>query len=256
MKKLITLTAQGVALCSIYKRLSAFVRDNTGFSLKGKYILNPMRCIGQLITLLILALALQSCGDKAQKNVPEYNNRYNGGVLDSILQNKNYISGKKYEPLSLHYQGKPLAIIGKNADTLKATDFSFRGDPNLEFQGYFGLISDCLSMDNNLQIAMDDNQSINGIIFFSVIEKNREIFTFSGSWTIDTEVNSSTKKMIADSITTKLFPKLKNKLKIEDGWNYSIESNDFIETFEIIAPKENNVFFWHLSYDVDLKKKE
>jgi len=173
--------------------------------------------------------------------------------LDSILQSKKYIIGKKYEPLSLHYKGSPLIIIGENADSLKSTEFSFRGDPSLEFQDYFGLISDCLSMDDNLQIQLDDYGSINGIVFFSVIVKNREIFKFSGNWTIDTEVNGSTEKIIADSITKKLFPKLENKLKIEDGWRYKIESKDFIETFKIEAPKEDKTLFWHLDYNVTLK---
>jgi len=92
MKKLITFTAQGVALCSIYKRLSAL----HGFSLSGKNIFNPMQRIGKLTTLLILAFALQSCEGKAQKTteneIKEVSVSAFGGR--STIKSKTYIITK------------------------------------------------------------------------------------------------------------------------------------------------------------------
>lgn len=202
------------------------------------------------ILYIILFFLFFSC----QQN-ENYSNgiNYNNKVLDSIISDKNYIIGKKYEPLSLNYNGKPLNIIGEKTESLKNAIFSFRGDPDLEFKEYFGIISDYLSIDDNLQINLGENNSINGIVFFSSITNNKQIFTFSGHWTIDSEINKGTKKTITDSITKKLFPKLKDKLKIEDGWNYKIESKDFVETFEVVAPKGDKSFFWNLNYEVTLK---
>lgn len=202
------------------------------------------------ILYLILFIILISCNqNRNQTGGLDKNDK----ILDSIIAGKNYVVDKKYEPLSLNYKGKPLSIIGENSDSLKNTNFSFRGDPNLEFQEYFGLISDCLSMDDNLQIQLDENNSINGIVFFSSFKNNKQIFTFSGNWIIDSEINEETKQIISDSITKKLFPKLKGKINIEDGWNYKIVSKDFIENFEIVAPKEDKSFFWNLEYNVTLK---
>lgn len=202
------------------------------------------------IFYLISFLLFISC--KQNENRSKEINQ-NSQVLDSIISDKNFIIGKKYEALSLNYNGKPLNIIGEKTDSLKNTNFSFRGDPNLEFREYFGIISDCLSMDDNFQINLDENNSINGILFFSSITNNKQIFTFSGHWTIDSDINKETKEIITDSITKKLFPKLKDKLKIEDGWIYKIETKDFVETFEIVAPKEGKSLFWNLNYEVILK---
>ncbi|GEM_PF-4165631 len=202
------------------------------------------------IHYLILFLLFFSCKqNESQTNRLNQNDK----VLDSIITKKNFVINKKYESLSLNYRGKPLKIIGEKTDSLKNSNFSFRGDPNLEYQDYFETISDCLSMDDNLQINFDENNSVNGIVHFSSINKNKQIFTFSGNWTIDSDINNSTKEIITDSITQKLFPKLKGKLKIEDGWKYKIESKDFVETFEVIAPKRDKSFFWNLNYEVNLK---
>ena len=162
--------------------------------------------------------------------------------------------GKKYAGLSLQYKGKPFEIMGVNADWLREKGFGFSGDPNGEFQDFFGLIEDNFSLiDRNLDNNRNIGQVMNGSAFFSSISKSGEVFTFSAAWLFMVDVNDETKNMLIDHITTKLFPVLRNHLKIEQGWHYTLKSKDFIEEFKIANPENNESGEWRLSYQVKLR---
>lgn len=207
--------------------------------------------------LLIFILIFISC-KHPKKNVSfqRENAKEKVQMLDSILKSKHYVIGKKYEPLSLHYKGKPFQIIGNILDSLEKTDFIFNFDPNGDFDKFYGIVTDYFTMDENLQIKWSDIQFpplMSGIAFFSAIHKRKEIFTLRASWLILTDVDDSTKPIIIDNVTKKIFPILKNKLKIENGWTYQIKSKDYVEKFEVTSPEYSNSHYWQLEYWVTIR---
>jgi hypothetical protein len=176
-------------------------------------------------------------------------------LLNSILKTKHYVVGKRYDALSLHYRGKPFHVIGLSVDSLEKSGFSFRGEPNGEFSEFESeIFSDYIGLaDENLQVISNRSLSVNGTAYFSAIFGRKDIFTFKASWLIIKDVTDATKPIIADSITKKIFPILKGKLKIENGWTYQLKSKDFIEEFEVISPKTNGSAFWTFNYKVKIR---
>lgn len=199
--------------------------------------------------IALIILSILSCGqDKNTAIVVEKN------ISDSILLAKHFSCETEYNALSLLYKGEPLQIIGEVTDTMVSRGLWFHADPNGEFQDLrHGIISDHMCIDDDLQISLSDNSSLNGIIYFSSEFKTKEIFSFAGNWTFNCEVNDATIQQISEKITSELFPALQGHIKIEDKWSFTIEQDNIIEEFEIQSPAGNKSSFWHLNYDVILK---
>lgn len=170
-------------------------------------------------------------------------------VLDSIFEAEKFNPKLDYKPLSLIYKGKPIFSIG---ETTKAIDpnLSYRPDPNANYQNYFFVVKDFLSMDDDLSIELVDNSSINGIIFFSADQKEDRLFNVAGCWTFDLQ-NDSINKIALDSLSNKLFPILKNKIEFNDDWTFNNETQNLIEKWYIT--KESVLKLWSLNYKVELK---
>lgn len=170
--------------------------------------------------------------------------------VDSVLISENFEREKKYEPISLNYNGKPILSPGEKIQNLDST-FSFRYDPNGKYWDKFNLIKDYLSLDDNLSIELTQG-SINGILFFSYDQIENQIFNISGNWTIDAEITQKSEGEIIEQITERLFPILKDKLKFREGWKFINEKENYIEYFLVNPPKENG-FWWTMNYEVKMK---
>lgn len=176
--------------------------------------------------------------------------RLNEIQLDSILEAVHFESTIAYETLSLQYQNQALLSIGQEVNPLREK-LSFRSDPNGIYQDDFSIIRDYLSLDDNLSFDLQEG-SINGILFFSVEQKLEQIFSFSGHWTIDLEINNNNEQKIIKHISTHLFPVLKKHLKFEANWQYQVDKTAFVEHFSLTPPKGKG-FWWTLHYNVELK---
>lgn len=207
-----------------------------------------------IFLLLLLIVTAYPATSKAQPN-PTFKNQAIDPVLDSILNSRHYTIGKSYPKLSLHHNGQPLKILGTNINSLAQINLQCQTDINGLYSNNAHLIADYFSssyFSYHIQGSQHSNEgSINGSIFMSAIAQTGEIFRFSAAWCIDVHLDKATKKIVIDTITTKLFPALKNKLKLKHNWHYKIETDDYIETFRVKSNK--NRLCWSLYYEVHIK---
>jgi len=75
------------------------------------------------------------------------------------------------------------------------------------------------------------------LIFFSTDQKEDRLFALGGSWTLAYRDERAHPAAI-DSITTKLFPILRDKLKIENNWKYKHETLHQIESWKTTKNQE------------------
>lgn len=195
--------------------------------------------------MILLIFGFSCIQKKIVNNELENNNK----LLDSILIVEKFASNIDYTPLSLMYHKKPIFYIGQSINTIDSS-LSYRPDPNYDYQDYFHLVKDYLSLDDYLSIRLNENSSINGIIFFSVDQRKNQIFNVAGSWTFDL-LDTTLNKVAIDSVTTHLFPVLKNKLTIKNNWKYKHEKTHQIEKWDLI--KKDRLNSWSLEYNVQLK---
>src|SRR5690606_19616592 len=113
-------------------------------------------------TIIVFQIILFSCGQKKIENKNAFDNL---SKLDSIFNAENFQPETSYTPISLYYKSNPLLIPGQKTEDLP-DNLSYRPDPNSDYQDYFDLIIDYLSLDDNFSIELSSG-SINGIIFFS-----------------------------------------------------------------------------------------
>ena len=198
-------------------------------------------------TIIVFQIILMSCGHKKNENKYAVDNL---ARLDSIFIVENFRPETSYAPISLYYKSKPLLTPGQKTEDLP-NNFSYRPDPNSDYQDYYNLIIDYLSLDDNLSIELSSG-SINGIIFFSADRLEKRIFNVTGHWTIDMDIDDDSKYEINQAICNRLFPDLKDKIEFIDDWNYSINHQNHSEIFKLKAPDKNGGR-WTLSYSVELK---
>lgn len=200
-------------------------------------------------TIIAFQIILFSCGC-GQKKIENKNALDNLSKLDSIFNVENFQPETSYTPISLYYKSNPLLIPGQKTEDLP-DNLSYRPDPNSDYQDYFDLIIDYLSLDDNFSIELSSG-SINGIIFFSADRIEKRIFNIRGHWTIDKDIDNDSINEINQAICDRLFPKLKGKIEFNDDWNYSINHQNLSEIFKLKAPVKNGGR-WTLSYSVELK---
>ena len=133
-----------------------------------------------------------SCKQNDRKTAENKTDR-NQIILDSIYRAEKFDSIKDYKPLSLNYKGNPILRIGQKTSELDST-LSYRMDPNMDYQGFENLITDYLSIDDNLLIELGNYSSLNGIAFFSADRKSKRIFNVSASWYFDLNMENMEKK--------------------------------------------------------------
>lgn len=189
-----------------------------------------------------------SCS-QAPKNFITSKYDLNQVILDSIFIAENFNPSINYAPLSLFYRGNSIFHIGQSTSKLDS-NLSFRPDPNYTYQNYFFVVKDYLSLDDSLSIELGNYSSINGIIFFSADQKHGRIFNVAGSWTLDL-IDENMDPLAVKAISNKLFPVLKDKIKLENNWTYDIETPHQIEHWDV---KKGEVLKkWLLNYEVQLK---
>ena len=187
-----------------------------------------------------------SCKQPNNKNKHDNENKV---VLDSILKSEKFRGSFLYQPLSLYYNGQPVFSIGQQVTEIDST-FSFRYDPNMNYEGFENIITDYLSTDDNFTIDIDGHSYISGILFFSKIKKSKQIFNVSGSWSFNL-LKPEIKQKALDLFTKNLFPILKNKIQLVNNWSFDYESENQIEHFKLKLNENSNN--WILVYEVELK---
>lgn len=175
--------------------------------------------------------------------------RLNEIKLDSILDANHFDTALTYDSISLQHQNQALLSIGQDVNLLRER-LSYRSDPNGSYEDHFPVVTDYLSLDDNLSINLEEG-FINGALFFSVEQVQQQIFTFSGHWTIDVEITNHNEAKIIQQITTHLFPILKGHLKFENDWQHQVDKGNFVEHFNLQAPRDKG-FWWTLNYTIEL----
>jgi hypothetical protein len=206
----------------------------------------------KLTTLILTVATIVSCSNRGVLNEKNYSVGQRN--TDSIVKLTNFDTLKIYSsPVCLQYKGRPLLTIGQNISALD-TGLSFRPDPNLDYWQYWPDITDYLSGDDFYWVRLKTG-SLNGMIYFST-DKKKRIFTLSGSWLFDIDINTDTKNLVLDAITTNLFPCIKGQLDFDKKLKTKIEHADFTETFELVPPdttQGRTYNEWDLEYEVILK---
>ena len=203
----------------------------------------------RIIKAALIVLILGVSCKKTNKRATQLGINKNQVVLDSIYQVEKLDSTSTYQPLSLHYKGKPIFTIGQKTTEIDST-FSYRMDPNMDYQGFENLITDYLSTDNYLHIDLGNNSSLNGIVFFSVDKESKRIFNVSASWYFDLNQKNMEQAAI-DSITKRIFPLLKGKIQLKKNWTYEHKSKFRVEIFSLKQRERDQG--WILNYEVELK---
>jgi hypothetical protein len=206
------------------------------------------------IYLILLSTLLIGCNYKEKqintwkRRTAEYETQRTK-TLDSIFTAEKFNSKIEYEPLCLCHNGKPIFSIGQKIFEIDST-LSYRMDPNMDYQGYEYIVTDYLTTDDHLSIKLGEYSSINGITFFSADKKYYHLFNVSGSWYFDLNEDNM-EKVAIDSITNRLFPILKGKIKLESSWKYDHQSKNQIEHWTISTV--DGMGGWNLHYEVELK---
>jgi len=202
----------------------------------------------KFVTYIIILILGISC-KQTDKKIAENGIDLNQIVLDSIYQVEKLDSTVNYQPLSLNFKGKPIFSIGQKTTEIDS-NLSYRMDPNMDYQGYENIITDYLTTDDNLSIGLGNYSSLNGIAFFSADRKSKRIFNVAGSWYFELQ-KENMEQIAIDSITNNLFPILKNKIQLINGWTYDFVTENQIEKFKV-TQRENDKG-WNLNYQVELK---
>jgi hypothetical protein len=198
--------------------------------------------------LFVISISIISCNQKSS-------NTEKRSRIDSIFYHVNFDTTKSYsEPCCLQYKGKPLLTIGQNLKQLDTT-FSFRYDPNGQYEEYGSIVTDYLSLDDFF-FTKDTAGSIGGIIFFSADKKGR-IFNLSCRWTLDPDCADAS-GMEAMNILNKYFSCLPTDLK--GRLKFEIPHKDFTEIF-MLYPHTDGIITGNgrsprslLEYSVSLRK--
>jgi hypothetical protein len=207
-----------------------------------------------LFFLILIPIILAGCNNRQKqintwnRRITEYKNQ-NAKTLDSIFSAEKFNREIKYTPLSLIYYGKPIFSIGQKISEIDS-NLSYRMDPNMNYQGYEYIVSDFLSTDNHLSINLGNYSSINGIAYFSADKEFNQLFSVSGNWYFDLHEDNLHEAAI-DSITNRLFPILKGRIKLESNWKYDHLTKNQIEHWTISVVNEFGGLTLH--YDVELK---
>jgi len=172
--------------------------------------------------------------------------------LDSILASQNFDPTISYQvPICLHFRGKPLLVIGQNVKQLDS-NFSFRYDPNGEYENYFGIVTDYLSLDDSFSADFSTG-ALHGSLFFSADSSGR-IFRLDANWGISEEMLDSSGVEIMNYFHVKLFPCLPNIF-----WStreYELKHQHFTEKFTLHRQAEDVCHNWILGYSIELRKKD
>ena len=201
-----------------------------------------------IVTYIIILILGISC-KQTDKKIAENRIDLNQIVLDSIYRVEKFDITVSYQPLSLNFKGKSIFTIGQKTTEIDST-LSYRMDPNMEYQGCENIITDYLTTDDNLSINLGNYSSLNGIAFFSADRKTKRIFNVAGSWYFDLQ-KENMEQIAVDSITKNLFPILKDKIQLVNGWTYDFVTENQIEKFKVT--KRENDKGWNLNYQVELK---
>jgi hypothetical protein len=202
------------------------------------------------ILLFTICILIFSCKNKNKTEKPTQ--------LDSIFIAENFDTTKLYsKPCCLNYKGKPLLTIGQNVLQLD-TSLSFRRDPNGEFEKYSEIITDYLSLDDNLTIKQTTG-SLNGDISFSADKKGR-IFKITASWLVDIEMTDRAETEAINTFRQYYFPCLPDNFRRNK--QFSLSHKDFIEKINFYSsPDSADIDHGYkphssLTYEVSLLKTD
>jgi len=158
---------------------------------------------------------------------------------------------KQFDPLSLVVEGRRQTFLGRRIKEVRS-ELHIGLDPNGEFSAVPDPVTDYFSMDPRLSLQLNEG-SVNGILFVAALEDGGRIFDVSGSWLFDLDLeNEGSVNEARSAIEEKLFPELKDKLRIEPGWEYSIEKDTLSEQFTISLPEAGRPYA-SLYYEVRMK---
>jgi hypothetical protein len=201
--------------------------------------------------LFIVCLLIYACTNNKQ-NIKETK----FSKLDSIYASEKFDSSISYnDSICLYYKSTPLLIIGQNVKQLDTT-LSFRYDPNGKYGGYFGTVTDYLSLDDFFSADLS-TCSLAGALYFTA-DSSGKIFRFSADWTINGELADTSGMEIMGFLHDKLFPCLPSDFKGKH--TFELTHENFIEKFKlnqiIDSPGTINGYnHWTLAYSITLTKK-
>lgn len=201
---------------------------------------------------LLLTLILSNCTSRRSLSDAAIGTR-NIELRDSIFLAQHFDTSHIYsKPICLLYEQKPLLRIGEKMSGFPRC-FSYRPDPNLEFQDYYGIVTDYLSTSDYFMIEQKSG-SINGILVFAADARDHRIFSLSGSWLFDIDTTRAATIQALDALRSKVFPCLPASTKLLKHRSFKINNGDFTESFNLITPKEDSSAFstYHLQYNVSL----
>lgn len=179
-------------------------------------------------------------------------------LRDSIFRAEHFDTSYIYsKPACLLYNKKPLLKIGQRVSELPK-EFGYRFDPNLDFQEYYGIITDYLSISDYFTIEQSTG-SVNGIVFFAADERDR-IFHLKGNWLFATDTSRAETIAALDSLRKKVFPCLPPSKTLLKKRLIRINNGDFIESYELSTPKEAEAdssafLIYKLQYSISLNTK-
>ncbi|WP_210517829.1 hypothetical protein [Hymenobacter terricola] len=203
-------------------------------------------------------LIIASCSH-ARKQQEAIVSARNIELRDSIFRAQHFDTGYIYsKPVCPLYNKKPLLKIGQRVSELPK-ELGYRFDPNLDFQEYYGVITDYLSLSEYFTITQSKG-SVNGIVLFAADERDNRIFHLKGNWLFDTDTSRAETIAALDSLRKKVFPCLPPAKALLKRRSMKINNGDFTEIFELTTPKEaekdSSAFQkYDLHYSVSLNPK-
>ena len=197
------------------------------------------------VCFILLVGLLSSCGSKPEneRNILE---RY--VVLDSIHNAEEFIPRLNYPSIAIFKDSLPFIRPGLKLEDLPSW-FDYDIEPNLDFCQYPDVVTNYMSSDEALSVALEDG-SVDGAMFFSASKKDRRVFNISTTWSFNVPDNPKSQQLAMDALCAQLMIHMKGFPQFEDGWFFELDDRGFTERYEMHAPEDGQL--WHLEHRVIL----